>query len=121
MPAWNAPLLPPPSPEGVSGEQFPLSEKGGRLLCSAFAFPRLNCSRREVLKLVSAHTQLLATPGRKPGRTEALALSRIGKRLSQQQGRCGFGWAVFESAGFPKTSAIFDQPLPKHEQGHEGR
>jgi hypothetical protein len=23
--------------------------------------------------------------------------------------------AVFESAGFPKRSAIFDQPLPKHE------
>ena len=37
-------------PEDVSGEQFPSGEKGGRLLCSAFAFPRLNCSRREVLK-----------------------------------------------------------------------
>ena len=43
---------------------FPSGEKGGRLLCSAFAFPRLNCSRREVLKLVSPHTQLLATRGK---------------------------------------------------------
>ena len=48
----------------LSGKQFPSGEKGGRLLCSAFTFPRLNCSRREVLKLVSPHNQLLATRGK---------------------------------------------------------
>ena len=69
---------------------FPSGEKGGRLLCSAFAFPRLNCSRREVLKLVSP-TPSFSQLGGKPGRTEAPTLSRIGKRLSQQQCRCGFG------------------------------
>jgi hypothetical protein len=113
-------------PEDLSGEQFPLSQNrrmpalfGVRL--SSSSKPRLNCSRRrEFLKLVSP-TPSFSQLGEKPGRTEALTLSRIGKQLSQHQCRCAFGWAVFESAGFPKRSAIFDQPLPKHEHGHESR
>jgi hypothetical protein len=36
-------------------------------------------------------------------------------------GAHGFRLGLFESAGFPKRSALFDQPLPKHEQGHESR
>jgi len=33
----------------------------------------------------------------------------------------GFRLGGFESVGFPKGSATFDEPLPKHEQGYESR
>ena len=99
---------------------FPSGEKGGRLLCSAFAFPRLNCSRRQVLKLVSPHTQLLATRGETGADRSPHAQSHRKTAIpATMQMRIRLG--DVESAGFPKRSAIFDQPLPTHEQGHEGR
>ena len=56
---------------GMSWQSYPLRHMAGFNAVAepaiynvgAVAFPRLNCSRRQVLKLVSPHTQLLATRG----------------------------------------------------------